>query len=192
MKRVTHYPQFVLGLAFSWGALLGFPALGLSLMDPTSGAAPAAACLYGSSIAWTVLYDTIYAHQDVKDDVKAGVKSIVVKHRAHTKILMTTLGVVQVGLLASAGAVCGCGPVFYAVSCAGSAGALAYMVRKVDLEDVKQCWYWFKWCAWAVGIVTVGGGLAGEYVAVWSGVYGEEGWWGIGGSRRRMGYQNPN
>ena len=69
MKRVTHYPQFVLGLAFSWGALLGFPALGLSLMDPTSAAAPAAACLYGSSIAWTVLYDTIYAHQDVKDDV---------------------------------------------------------------------------------------------------------------------------
>lgn len=182
MKRATHYPQFVLGLAFSWGALLGFPAVGLGLDGLVMATA---ACLYGSNVAWTVLYDIIYAHQDVKDDVKAGVKSIVVKHEAHAKYIMSALGVVQVGLLAGAGAVSGCGPVFYLVSCGGAAGSLAYMIRKVNLKDVKECWYYFKWCAWAVGFFAVGGGLFGEYIAVRSGLYGEEGLWGIGGRRRR-------
>lgn len=183
MKRITHYPQFVLGLSFSWGALLGFPALGLSLSDPTILAT--AGLLYGSNVAWTVLYDTIYAHQDVADDIKAGVKSIVVKHESHTKYLMSALGVVQIGLLAGAGALSGCGPIFYAVSCGGAAGGLSYMIRKANLKDVKECWAWFKWCAWMVGGVAVGGGLFGEYLAVRTGIYGEEGWWGLGGSRGR-------
>ncbi|KAG0136504.1 UbiA prenyltransferase family-domain-containing protein [Tuber indicum] len=182
MKRATHYPQFVLGLAFSWGALLGFPALGLGLDGPVMATA---ACLYGSNVAWTVVYDIVYAHQDVRDDVKAGVKSIVVKHEAYTKYLMSALGAAQVGLLAGAGAVAGCGPVFYLVSCGGAAGSLAYMIRKVNLKDVKECWYYFKWCAWAVGFFAVGGGLFGEYMAVRSGLYGEEGLWGLGGSRHR-------
>lgn len=183
MKRITHYPQFVLGLSFSWGALLGFPALGLSLSDPTVLAT--AACLYGSNVAWTVLYDTIYAHQDVRDDVKAGIKSIVVKHESHTKYLMSALGVVQVGLLAGAGAVSGCGPIFYAISCGGAASGLGYMVKKANLKDAKECWAWFKWCAWVVGGIAVGGGLFGEYLAVKTRIYGEEGWWGLGGSRGR-------
>lgn len=183
MKRITHYPQFVLGLSFSWGALLGFPALGLSLSDPTVLAT--AGLLYGSNVAWTVLYDTIYAHQDVADDIKAGVKSIAVKHESHTKYLMSALGVVQIGLLAGAGLVSGCGPIFYVVSCGGAAGGLGYMIRKANLKDVKECWAWFKWCAWVVGGVAVGGGLFGEYLAVRTGIYGEEGWCGLGGSRGR-------
>ncbi|KAI5845024.1 UbiA prenyltransferase family-domain-containing protein [Morchella snyderi] len=183
MKRITHYPQFVLGLSFSWGAILGFPAMGLSLMEPT--VAITAGLLYASNVAWTVLYDTIYAHQDVKDDLKAGVKSIAVKHESHTKYLMTGLGVVQIGLLAGAGAVSGCGPIFYGLSCGGAAAGLGYMIRKVNLKNVKECWWWFKWCAWAVGGVAVGGGLFGEYLAVRMGIYGEEGWWGMGGRRQR-------
>lgn len=183
MKRITHYPQFVLGLSFSWGALLGFPALGLSLSDPTVLAA--AGLLYGSNVAWTVLYDTIYAHQDVADDIKAGVKSIAVKHEPHTKYLMSALGVVQIGLLAGAGAVSGCGPIFYVISCGGAAGGLGYMIRKVNLKDVKECWAWFKWCAWMVGGVAVGGGLLAEYLAVRTRVYGEDGWWGLGGRKER-------
>ena len=59
-KRVTHYPQFVLGLTFSWGAIMGFPALGLDLLaDPKL--AKAAALLYSSCVSWTILYDMIYA-----------------------------------------------------------------------------------------------------------------------------------
>ncbi|KAL7274637.1 Para-hydroxybenzoate--polyprenyltransferase, mitochondrial precursor (PHB:polyprenyltransferase) [Rhizina undulata] len=183
MKRITHYPQFVLGLSFSWGALLGFPAVGLSLADPT--VLTAAACLYGSNVAWTILYDTIYAHQDVSDDVKAGVKSIVVKHESHTKALMTGLGVVQLGLLATAGIVTGCGPLFYVASCGGAASGLGYMIFKANLKNVKECWSWFKWSAWAVGGVAIAGGLALEYTAIRMGLYGEEGWWGLGGMKAR-------
>ncbi|KAI5778278.1 UbiA prenyltransferase family-domain-containing protein [Geopyxis carbonaria] len=161
MKRVTHYPQAVLGLAFSWGALLGFPALGLSLLDPT--VATVAALLYGSNVAWTVLYDTVYAHQDIKDDKKAGVKSTAVRHEHDTKRFLAALGVVQVGLLAGAGVVAGAGPVFFVGSCGGAAAGLAWMIWRVRLGVVRECGEWFRWCAWAVGGVAVGGGLIGEY-----------------------------
>src|SRR6267378_4520117 len=60
MKRITWWPQIVLGLAFSWGALMGFAAM-LGRIDT------AALALYAGSIAWVVGYDTIYAHQDAED-----------------------------------------------------------------------------------------------------------------------------
>ncbi|KAI8078053.1 UbiA prenyltransferase family-domain-containing protein, partial [Gilbertella persicaria] len=69
MKRITYWPQTVLGLAFNWGALLGWSAmigsLDLAVVGP----------LYVGGVCWTLVYDTIYAHQDKKDDVKVGVKS---------------------------------------------------------------------------------------------------------------------
>jgi 4-hydroxybenzoate polyprenyltransferase len=68
MKRITWWPQVVLGLAFSWGALMGFAAE-FSRIDLV------ALVLYAGSIAWVIGYDTIYAHQDVEDDALIGVKS---------------------------------------------------------------------------------------------------------------------
>jgi len=68
MKRVTYWPQFFLGLNFNWGALMGWAAA-------TGGLALPALLLYGGGIAWTLGYDTIYAHQDKEDDVLIGVKS---------------------------------------------------------------------------------------------------------------------
>src|SRR6516165_8846555 len=68
MKRITWWPQAVLGLAFSWGALLGFAVI-LGRIDA------AALVLYAGSIAWVIGYDTIYAHQDAEDDALIGVKS---------------------------------------------------------------------------------------------------------------------
>jgi 4-hydroxybenzoate polyprenyltransferase len=68
MKRITHWPQFVLGLAFNWGALLGWTAIHGSLST-----APIA--LYAGGIFWTLAYDTIYAHQDKEDDTLIGIKS---------------------------------------------------------------------------------------------------------------------
>src|SRR6201989_251467 len=61
MKRITWWPQAVLGLAFSWGALMGF-AVTFGRLDA------AAFVLYAGSIAWVIGYDTIYAHQDAEDD----------------------------------------------------------------------------------------------------------------------------
>src|SRR6476469_5513422 len=68
MKRITWWPQVVLGLAFSWGALMGF-AVTLGRIDLT------ALVLYAGSIAWVIGYDTIYAHQDAEDDALIGIKS---------------------------------------------------------------------------------------------------------------------
>src|SRR4029077_11269029 len=77
MKRITWWPQVVLGLAFSWGALMGF-AVTLGRIDAT------ALLLYAGSIAWVIGYDTIYAHQDAEDDALIGVKSTARLFGAHT------------------------------------------------------------------------------------------------------------
>jgi len=68
MKRVTSWPQAVLGLAFSWGALMGWAGRYGAL-------APPALALYASAFCWTIGYDTIYALQDARDDAIVGIKS---------------------------------------------------------------------------------------------------------------------
>src|SRR6202795_3625992 len=68
MKRITWWPQIVLGLAFSWGALMGFAVILGRIGAP-------ALLLYAGSIAWVIGYDTIYAHQDTEDDALIGIKS---------------------------------------------------------------------------------------------------------------------
>lgn len=161
-KRVTNYPQFVLGLTFSWGAIVGFPALGVDLLSDTS-AAISAALLYASCVAWTVNYDMIYAHMDIKDDVNAGIKSIALAHEHNTKAVLSGLTVAQISLLAAAGYFSGAGPIFSIISCGGAALTLSTVIRKVKLKDPKDCWWWFKNGAWMTGgVISVG--LFGDYV----------------------------
>ncbi|KAI4641074.1 hypothetical protein J4E93_007952 [Alternaria ventricosa] len=170
-KRVTYYPQFVLGLTFSWGAMMGFPALGVDLLA-NQAALTAAACLYASNVAWTVLYDMIYAHMDIKDDVKAGIKSIALKHEKETKMVLSGLAVVQLGLLSATGVAAGLGPVYFVGSVGGAAVTLGTMIRRVKLKEVKNCWWWFVNGAWFTGGV-ISLGLAGEYIAHLFGWYGD-------------------
>ena len=68
MKRFTNWPQLVLGLAFSWGALMGWAVEFAELGGP-------AILLYLGSVLWVIGYDTIYAHQDKEDDAIVGVRS---------------------------------------------------------------------------------------------------------------------
>jgi 4-hydroxybenzoate polyprenyltransferase len=79
MKRVTSWPQAVLGLAFSWGALMGwsatYGALGLSAL-----------LLYAAAFCWTIGYDTIYALQDARDDAIVGIKSTARLFGAHARL----------------------------------------------------------------------------------------------------------
>jgi len=142
---------------------MGFPALGVDLMS-NSAALTAAACLYGSNVAWAVLYDIIYAHMDVKDDVKAGIKSMAVKHDGAAKQILAGLTVVQVGLLGAAGVASGAGPAFFVGSCGGALVTLGVMIKKVNLKSVKDCWWWFVNGCWLTG-GAVGLGLAADYVA---------------------------
>ncbi|KAJ5323014.1 hypothetical protein N7452_011303 [Penicillium brevicompactum] len=168
-KRVTNYPQAVLGLAFSWGAIMGFPALGVDLLA-NHDALMAAGALYTSCIAWTVLYDMIYAHMDIKDDVAAGIKSIALRHEHNTKAVLSGLAVTQVSLLAAAGVAAGAGPVFFVGSCGSAVLSLGLMIWKVQLKSVKNCWWWFK-----NGCLLTGGGISlgllAEYATQYLGLY---------------------
>lgn len=148
---------------------MGFPALGVDLLA-NQAALTAAACLYTSNIAWTVLYDMIYAHMDIKDDAKAGIKSIALKHDKETKQVLTGLAVAQIALLAGAGAAVGAGPAFFIGSCGGAALTLGYMIKKVDLKSVKDCWWWFVNGCWITGGV-ISLGLAADYLLKY---YGQE------------------
>ena len=81
MKRVTYWPQIVLGIAFSWGALMGWPATFARLDAP-------AFLLYAGAICWVIGYDTIYAHQDREDDALIGIKSTALLFRERTKPML--------------------------------------------------------------------------------------------------------
>ncbi|MGE5158312.1 MAG: 4-hydroxybenzoate octaprenyltransferase [Gemmatimonas sp.] len=95
MKRITYWPQVVLGLAFSWGALMGFAVM-LQRIDAT------ALLLYAGSIAWVIGYDTIYAHQDAEDDALIGVKSTARLFGARTRQALVIFYSLAVALIAAA------------------------------------------------------------------------------------------
>ena len=141
---------------------MGFPALGVDLVADST-VAKAAGLLYSSCVSWTVLYDMIYAHMDIKDDAKAGIKSIALRHNNETKMILSGLAVVQIGLLAASGMAVGASLIFFIGSCGSAAITLGTMIWKVKLKDVNNCWWWFK-----NGALLTGGGIAagllGEYV----------------------------
>lgn len=165
-KRVTNYPQFVLGLTFSWGAIVGFPALGVDLLANTHALA-AAAALYASCVTWTLNYDMIYAFQDIKDDASAGIKSIALAHVHNAKNVLLGLSVVQVALVGLAGHLVGAGPIFFLGSCGGAALTLIGIVQRVDLKDVHDCARWFRKGAWLTGGI-ISAGMLGDYLYQWS------------------------
>jgi 4-hydroxybenzoate polyprenyltransferase len=136
LKRVTHWPQIGLGLAFSWGALMGWPAV-FGRLDP------AAFVLYAGSIAWVIAYDTIYAHQDREDDALIGIKSTAILFDARTKPMLALFFALAVVLIGLAGWLAGAGLVF-ALGLAAFAAHLAWQVRRLDIADPGLCLRLFK------------------------------------------------
>jgi 4-hydroxybenzoate polyprenyltransferase len=136
MKRITYWPQFVLGLAFNWGALLGWAAV-------TGTLTWAPALLYAGGIAWTLGYDTIYAHQDKEDDILVGVKSTALKLGAQSRRWIAGFYIVAVAFFAAAGIADGLGWPFYAALALGAL-QLAWQVADGDLDDAADCLVKFK------------------------------------------------
>ena len=136
MKRITWWPQVVLGLAFSWGALMGF-AVTLGRIDLT------ALVLYAGSIAWVIGYDTIYAHQDAEDDALIGIKSTARLFGARTHralVVFYTLAVVLIGVaLVLAGARW---PAW--IGLVAFAAHLVWQIRRLDISDPALCLRVFK------------------------------------------------
>lgn len=135
-KRFTDWPQFFLGLAFSWGALMGWAALAGWL-------SVASLFLYGAAVAWTIGYDTIYAHQDKEDDALVGVRSTARLFGEDTRRWLVGLYGLTLFLLFVAFAFAGVGFLAY-VGLAIAGGMFAYQIRVLDIDDPGQCLALFK------------------------------------------------
>jgi 4-hydroxybenzoate polyprenyltransferase len=136
MKRVTWWPQIVLGLAFSWGALMGWAAAFSRLDWP-------ALVLYAGSIAWVIAYDTIYAHQDREDDALLGLKSTARLFGDCTRPMLAAFFSAAVVLVGIAGFGVGAGIIF-ALALAGFAAHLFWQVARLDIADPALCLRLFK------------------------------------------------
>jgi 4-hydroxybenzoate polyprenyltransferase len=136
MKRFTYWPQVGLGLAFSWGALMGWPAEFGRLDLP-------AYLLYAGSISWVIGYDTIYAHQDREDDALIGIKSTALLFGQRTKPMLALFFSVAVVLIGAAGWRAGAGPIF-ALGLAAFAAHLVWQIVRLDIDDPALCLAVFK------------------------------------------------
>ena len=136
MKRITYWPQIVLGLAFSWGALMGWPAA-FGRLDPP------ALLLYAGAIAWVIGYDTIYAHQDREDDALIGIKSTALLFRERTKPMLAVFYALAVALIAWAGFSAGAGLIF-ALGLLAFAAHLVWQIARLDVDDPVNCLVVFK------------------------------------------------
>jgi 4-hydroxybenzoate polyprenyltransferase len=126
----------VLGLAFSWGALMGF-AVTLGRIDAT------ALLLYGGSIAWVIGYDTIYAHQDVEDDALIGVKSTARLFGAHTHQALMVFYALAVVLIGVAMGLAGAGLAAW-IGLAAFAAHLVWQIARLKIGDPALCLRVFK------------------------------------------------
>ncbi|XP_078162060.1 4-hydroxybenzoate geranyltransferase 2-like [Carex rostrata] len=154
MKRLTFWPQAYLGLTFNWGALLGWAAIRESL-DP-SIVLP----LYTAGVCWTLVYDTIYAHQDKEDDVKVGVKSTALRFGNDTKYWISGFGAACIGSLAFTGYNANLAWPFYPFLAAAT-GQLMWQIFTVDLSNRMDCNRKFVSNKW-FGAIVFGGILLGR------------------------------
>ncbi|MES1989715.1 MAG: 4-hydroxybenzoate octaprenyltransferase [Pseudomonadota bacterium] len=136
MKRITYWPQAMLGLVFNWGALMGFAAVQGSLEVPP-------VILYAGAVFWTIGYDTIYAHQDKDDDALIGVKSSALKLGTKTgAVLWFFYGAMIAGLTAT-GAMSHMGFIYY-VGIAAAAAHLVWQIRSLDIDNEAKCLMLFR------------------------------------------------
>jgi 4-hydroxybenzoate polyprenyltransferase len=136
MKRITWWPQVVLGLAFSWGALMGF-AVTFGRIDLV------ALALYAGSIAWVIGYDTIYAHQDTEDDALIGIKSTARLFGARTGLALAVFYAAAVLLIGVALALAGVGYPAW-IGLAAFAVHLVWQISRLEIGDPALCLRLFK------------------------------------------------
>ena len=157
MKRVTNHPQIVLGLAFAWGALMGWAAV-LAALDI------APLLLYAAAIAWTVGYDTIYAQQDIEDDSIIGIGSTAIAYGGHVGRFVAACYLATIALMTlmlpilDAGIPSWCG-------LAGFALLLGWQVVRMRLDDPKRALSLFRSNRNAGLVLLVG--LSADAVGLW-------------------------
>lgn len=142
-KRFTWWPQVFLGLAFNWGAVLAYAAHAGRVDLP-------AVLLYAAGIAWTLFYDTIYAHQDKEDDVLIGVKSTARLFGAATGkwlglFLIATVALMTLAILAALLRDAGPVRLLLALIAPWAMGwHLVWQMRRLDIDDPAGCLRLFR------------------------------------------------
>lgn len=147
-KRFTDWPQFFLGMAFSWGALMGWAAVFGTI-------SVASVALYIAAICWTIGYDTIYAHQDKEDDAIVGVRSTARLFGDSTKLWLAGFFAATVLLTAISFMVAGIG-FFGWIGLLVAAVLFSYQLLVLDIRDPAQCLELFKFNG-VVGMVIFAG-----------------------------------
>lgn len=161
-KRFTYYPQFMLSICFSWGIILGFPAVGAAINWWVC------APMFAANWIWCLVYDTIYAHQDKKFDIEAGIKLTALAWKDKTKPILRGLSAAQVGLYTLAGVMNSMGPGFYLASVWGFYRIFS-MIKNVDLDNEASCWKAFTlnintgWIFWF--------GILADYLCLMAGLW---------------------
>jgi len=145
MKRITWWPQAFLGLTFNWGALMGWAAVTNDLAMPSLW-------LYLAGIAWTLGYDTIYAHQDKEDDARIGVKSTALRLGRNSRPWIAGFYVVTIIGLGLAQAAAGLNPLCF-IGLGLAAVQLIWQLWSWNPDDPGDCLLRFKsnrWFGWLV------------------------------------------
>ncbi|XP_071846482.1 4-hydroxybenzoate polyprenyltransferase, mitochondrial-like isoform X1 [Apostichopus japonicus] len=158
MKRITYWPQAVLGLTFNWGALLGWAAVKGScdwgVVLP----------LYVAGVSWTLVYDTIYGHQDKDDDLMIGLKSTSILLGDRTKIWLTGFSFTMVSSLVLTGYMSD-QTVPYYIATALIAAHLGVQIGTLNINDPEDCWKKFR-SNNRVGAILFAGIVAGSLAKV--------------------------
>ena len=136
MKRLTSWPQVVLGLAFNWGALVGYAAV-------TGTLSWATVALYAGGVAWTMVYDTIYAMQDQRDDAVVGVRSTARRFAAAPRRWLSFFAVLAIGFWIATGLLAPLG-IGYFLLLAGIAAHLVWQIALLKPHDQADCLMRFK------------------------------------------------
>jgi len=136
MKKITSWPQVVLGFAFNWGALVGYAAVTQTLSWATIA-------LYFGGVAWTMVYDTIYAMQDQRDDAVVGVKSTARRFAAAPRRWLTFFAVLALALWTATGLLAPLGPGYF-VLLACIAAHFVWQIALLKPQDPADCLMRFK------------------------------------------------
>jgi len=152
-KRFIHIPQLILGLAFGWGGVMAWAATRNELEVSTWS-------LFGATVCWAVVYDTIYAIQDKEDDIRIGVKSSAILFGSFIWLGVGLAGLFMLGFLALVARINHLG-IEYSLTLMGVAGILGYQVflLRSDISR-EQAFSLFKQHTW-IGVLILGGILMG-------------------------------
>jgi 4-hydroxybenzoate polyprenyltransferase len=148
MKRFSNWPQLVLGLAFNWGALMGWPAVhaGVFSLEHTLP-------LYVAGVCWTLVYDTLYGYQDRKDDKKLGLKSTSLHLGDTPQVALTVIASGMISGLALTGYASDLTYPFY-LGVGAVGGQLLWQIWTADLNDSKSLWMRFNSNKYTGAVVT--------------------------------------